>query len=146
MSRLVNSKGSVPAVVTPEAKRPAIPYGVASGDVTGHAAIIWSRTDRPSRMIVEYATTDSFKNSRRVVGPAALAASDFTARVEVTDLPPGQEIFYRVMFQDLVDVKLLSVPVIGHLRTPPAQRQDITFVWGETPPARDGVSIRNGVA
>ena len=126
----VFAQGSAPAVVTPDAQRPAIPYGVASGDVTSHTAIIWSRTDRPSRMIVEYATTDSFKNSKRVVGPAALASSDFTTRVDVTDLPPGQEIFYRVLFQDLIDVKSLSVPMHGHLRTAPAQRQDISFIWG----------------
>jgi alkaline phosphatase D len=83
------AQGGAPALVTPDAKCPAIPYGVASGDATSNAAIIWSRTDRPSRMIVEYATTDSFKNSKRVVGPAALVASDFTARVDLTDLPPG---------------------------------------------------------
>jgi alkaline phosphatase D len=124
------AQGSAPAVVIPEGQRPAIPSGVASGDVTAHAAIIWSRTDRPSRMIVEYATTEAFKNSKRVVGPAALAASDFTARVELTDLPPGQEIFYRVLFQDLGDVKSVSLPAIGHLRTAPAQRRDITFIWG----------------
>jgi alkaline phosphatase D len=124
------AQGSAPAVVTPDENRPAIPYGVASGDVTSNAAIIWSRTDRPSRLIVEYATTDSFKNARRAVGPSALAASDFTARVDLTDLPPGQEIFYRVLFQDLGDVKTFSVPVVGRLRTAPAQRQDITFIWG----------------
>jgi alkaline phosphatase D len=126
----VFAQGSAPAVVTPDVKRPAIPSGVASGDVTSSAAIIWSRTDRPSRMIVEYATTDSFKHSKRVVGPAALAVSDFTARVDLTDLPPGQEIFYRVLFQDLVEGKSLSVPMIGHLRTAPAQRRDISFIWG----------------
>jgi alkaline phosphatase D len=126
----VFAQGSAPAVVTPDVKRPAIPYGVASGDVTSNAAIIWSRTDRPSRMIVDYATTDSFKNSKRVVGPAALAASDFTARGDLSDLPPGQEIFYHVMFQDLVEVKSLGIPMIGHLRTAPAQRQDISFIWG----------------
>jgi alkaline phosphatase D len=116
------AQGSAPAVITPDEKRPAIPYGVASGDVTSNAAIIWSRTDRPSRLIVEYATTDSFKNAKRVVGPAALAAGDFTARVDLTDLPPGQEIFYRVTFQDLRDVKSFSVTMVGHLRTAPAQR------------------------
>jgi alkaline phosphatase D len=124
------AQGRAPAVVTPDANRPAIPYGVSSGDVTSNAAIIWSRADRPSRMIVEYATTDSFKNSKRVVGPAALAVSDFTARVDLTDLPPGQEIFYRVMFQDLAESKSLSVPMVGRLRTAPAQRRDITFIWG----------------
>jgi alkaline phosphatase D len=111
-SHRIFAQGSAPAVITPEAMRPAIPYGVASGDVTSNAAIIWSRTDRPGRMIVEYASTDSFKNPTRVVGPAALAASDFTARVDLTDLPPGQEIFYRVLFQDLAYVKTLSVPVV----------------------------------
>jgi alkaline phosphatase D len=141
----VFAQGSAPAIVTPDARRPAIPHGVASGDVTSNAAIIWSRTDRPSRMIVEYATTDSFKNPKRVVGPAALVASDFTARVDLTDLPPGQEIFYRVMFQDLVDVKSLSVPVIGHLRTAPAQRRDISFIWsGDTAGQGWGINLEWG--
>src|SRR5262245_11639329 len=126
----VFAQSNAPAVITPEGKRPAIPSGVASGDVTSRTAIIWSRTDRPARMIVDYATTDSFDHAKRVVGPAALAASDFTARVELTGLPPGQEIFYRVLFQDLVNIKSLSVPVSGHLRTAPAQRQDIILLWG----------------
>ena len=34
----VFAQGSAPAVVTPTAKRPAMPSGVASGDVTSHAA------------------------------------------------------------------------------------------------------------
>jgi len=72
-------------------------------------------------MLVEYATTDSFTHARRVQGPAALAISDFTARVELTDLPAGQEIFYRVVFQDLADPKIQSTPALGHLRTAPAQ-------------------------
>src|SRR2546427_12354735 len=91
------AQGTAPALVTSDHTRPSIPYGVASGDVTSDAAIIWSRTNKPSRLLVEYATTDSFTHARRVQGPAALAVSDFTARVELTDLPAGQEIFYRVL-------------------------------------------------
>ena len=91
------AQGTAPALVTSDSARPSIPYGVASGDVTSDAAIIWSRTNKPSRLLVEYATTDSFTHARRVQGPAALAVSDFTARVELTDLPAGQEIFYRVL-------------------------------------------------
>jgi alkaline phosphatase D len=34
------AQGRAPAVVTPDVNRPAIPYGVASGDVTGNAAIV----------------------------------------------------------------------------------------------------------
>ena len=92
-----------PAVVTPDRQRPQIPYGVQSGDVTGERAIVWSRTDRPARLVVEWSTSDAFTNALRVVGPAALAPDDFTARVDLTGLPLGQQIFYRARFQDLGD-------------------------------------------
>src|SRR4051812_41539889 len=69
------AQGTAPALVTADSTRPSIPYGVASGDVTNDAATIWSRTNKPSRMLVEYATTDSFANARRAQGPAALAVS-----------------------------------------------------------------------
>src|SRR5262245_43946597 len=72
------AQGAAPAVVISEKMRPAIPYGVQSGDVTGDRAIVWSRTDRPARLLVEWSTSDSFRDASRVVGPAALAESDFT--------------------------------------------------------------------
>jgi len=118
-----------PAVVTPDRLRPQISYGVQSGDVSGERAIIWSRSDRPARLVVEWATSDSFRDARRVVGPAALAPGDFTARVDLTDLPLGQQIFYRVRFQDLGDGKIWSEPVTGSLRTPPASRRTVTFAF-----------------
>lgn len=124
------AQSAAPAVVTSDTVRPAIPYGVASGDIDQHTAMIWSRTNRPGRMLVEYATTDTFKNAKRVAGTTALAPTDFTARVDLVDLPAGQDIFYRVAFQDLANPKVFSAPVVGQLRTPPAQPRDITFVWG----------------
>src|SRR6185436_10383657 len=39
---------------------PGVPCGVAAGDVSGGRAVIWSRSDRPARMFVEYSTTQSF--------------------------------------------------------------------------------------
>src|SRR5678815_1816514 len=107
-----------PAAVTPEGARPTMPYGVQSGDVIGDHAIVWSRADRSVRMLVEWDTTDSFRTARRVTGPAALEDTDFTARVDLGDLPLGQQIFYRVVFQDLGDGKTLSVPLSGSFRTP----------------------------
>ena len=89
--RPVWAQGAAPAVVTPDRLRPAVPYGVQSGDVNGDRAIVWSRTDRAARLIVEWATSDSFRNAARVVGPAALAEGDFTARVDLTGLPPGSK-------------------------------------------------------
>jgi alkaline phosphatase D len=127
--------GLIPRTLLPkspvsESTRPKIAFGVQTGDVTYDRAIVWSRCDRPARMIVEYATTQSFKDSQRITGPAALAAGDFTARIDLLDLPAGQQIFYRVTFQDLNDIKALSEPVNGSFRTATRTRRDVSFVWG----------------
>src|SRR5262245_53138560 len=79
-----------PALVTAEVARPAVAQGASVGDVRGDRAIVWSRTDRPARMIVEWSTTASFADARRVVGPAALEDTGFTARIDLTGLPSGQ--------------------------------------------------------
>jgi alkaline phosphatase D len=127
--RPVWAQGSAPAVVTSAAARPLIPYGVQSGDVLSDRAIVWSRTDRPARLLVEWATSDTFRDATRIIGPAALADSDFTARVDLTGLPAGQSIFYRVLFEDLGSPKVLSAPVTGRFRTPAAARRTVTFAF-----------------
>jgi alkaline phosphatase D len=106
-----------PAIITRDDARPGVPCGVATGDIADGQAIVWSRTDRPARLIVEYSTTASFADVRRVAGPAALEDTDFTARVNLTDLPPGQRISYRVLFQDLGDLRVFSAPVEGSFQT-----------------------------
>jgi alkaline phosphatase D len=118
-----------PAIVTAEAARPEIPSGTSAGDVTAGRATLWSRTDRPARMVVEYATTDSFADTRRVVGPAALEDTGFTARVELSGLPAGQRIAYRVLFQDLSNLKAWSLPSAGSFRTPPTRASDVLLAW-----------------
>jgi alkaline phosphatase D len=118
-----------PALVTAEAERPAVSWGAAVGDVTEGRATVWSRTDRPARMVVEYATNESFRDARRVVGPAALATSGFTARVEIVDLPADARISYRVLFQDLGDLGVWSAPVPGSFRAAPGGRRDVLFGW-----------------
>jgi alkaline phosphatase D len=120
-----------PAIVTAESSRPSSAFGVTAGDVDIDRAIIWSRTDRAARLIVEYATTESFKDARRVVGPAALEATDFTARVDLASLPPGQRIFYRATFQSLSDLRVSSAPLTGTFTTPQLRGplRDVTIAW-----------------
>jgi alkaline phosphatase D len=129
LRRPVWAQTTAPAVITPDAARPTLPYGVQSGDISGNRAIVWSRTDRPARLLVEWATNDAFRDATRVVGPAALAESDFTARVDLTALPAGQQIFYRVRFEDLASPKVSSEPVTGRFRTPAQGRRTVTFVF-----------------
>jgi alkaline phosphatase D len=113
--------------------RPVITHGLQSGDVDTQSAMIWARADRPSRMLVEVDTTDSFANPRRLAAIDALPESDFAVKRLLESLPSDQEIFYRVAFQDLNDVKAMSEPMVGRLRTAPASRRDIRFAWsGDT--------------
>lgn len=118
-----------PAIVAAPGAKPEAPFGVAAGDVGAGRAIIWSRADRPSRMFVEYATTERFADAQRVRGPAALETSDFTCRTVLTDLPPGQRIFYRVLFQDLSDLRTWSDPASASFTTPALVPRDITLAW-----------------
>jgi alkaline phosphatase D len=46
------------------ADRPQITHGVQSGDVGADGGVVWARADRPSQMMVEVATTESFKDAR----------------------------------------------------------------------------------
>src|ERR1700741_4797664 len=77
------------------ADRPAITHGVQSGDVGADGGVVWARTDRPSQMLVEVATSESFKNARAWPPITALPESDFTAKMLLENLPAGQDIFYR---------------------------------------------------
>jgi alkaline phosphatase D len=106
------------------------------GDVTGDRAIVWSRTDRPARMVVEWSTRASFSDARRLVGPAALPETGFTARVDVPELPPDQTISYRVLFQDLRDLQSWSLPAEGRFRTPSAVAP-VSSGSAAPPPTRD---------
>ena len=112
-----------PAVVLAESARPKFTHGLQSGDVSAHGGLVWARADRPSRLLLEVATSESLANAQRLRGPAAIAASDFTAKMDLTDLPAGQDIFYRVQFEDLRDSQYLSEPLVGHFRTAPADRR-----------------------
>jgi alkaline phosphatase D len=115
------------------ADRPLITHGVQSGDVSIDSGIVWARADRPARMLVEVATTDSFKNVRSAVFVDALPETDFTAKALIEGLPAGQDMFYRIRFQDHSSPTLLSAPQIGRFRTAPSERRNVSFVWsGDT--------------
>src|SRR3979409_544996 len=105
------------------ADRPQITHGVQSGDVGADGGVVWARADRPSQMMVEVATSESFSNARVLPPIAALPESDFTAKMLLEDLPSGQDIFYRVRFRDLSHIDISSEPVVGRFRTAPANKR-----------------------
>jgi len=128
---------TAPAVITRDAMRPKMAHGLQSGDPKSDGALIWTRSDRPSRLWVEWATTPSFTNATRVRGPYLMEDSDFTGRIDLANLPAGQEIFYRVVLQDLHNERVLSEAMPGHLRLPVQAgsgiMRDVRFAWsGDT--------------
>jgi len=109
---------------------PPLPACAASGDVSGEHAIVWGRATDASRVVIEYSTRPSFAQSARVTAPPASADTDFTTRVELSGLPAGQRIAYRVWFEPLDRGRPAPDPVVGSFRTPPAGRGGVSFVWG----------------
>jgi alkaline phosphatase D len=110
--------------------RPMVTHGVQSGDVGADSGMIWARADRPSQMLVEVATTESFKNATALPPISALPEADLCAKRLIENLPSGQTIFYRVKFRDLAQINVESDWVSGRFRTAPADRRDVSFVWG----------------
>ncbi len=64
-----------PAVIASPRARPKLTDGVQSGDVQGDRALVWSRTDRPARMIVEWDTRSVFSEPRRLSRRSPTSAS-----------------------------------------------------------------------
>jgi len=119
-----------PAAVASSSERPSTAWGLQVGDVLADRAIVWSRTDRPARMLVEWSCDPRFRRSEKVRGPYAIDVTDFTARQDLTDLPSDSEVFVRVTFEGLDASRVRSEPVTGKFRTAPERRRNIRFLWG----------------
>lgn len=134
-----------PALITSDGVRPASAWGLQIGDVMNDRAIIWSRSDKPARMIVEWSLDEQFTRAVKIRGPHALDVSDFTARVDLSGLPRGAEIFVRVLFEDLDSGRARSEPLLGRFRTPSPKHSDIRFVWsGDTVGQGWGIDLNFG--
>jgi alkaline phosphatase D len=115
------------------ADRPIITHGIQSGDVSADSGIVWARSDRPARMLVDVSTTDSFRSIFGTTCVDALPETDYTAKALIEDLPAGQDIFYRIRFEDHSYPIVLSEPQVGRFRTAPDERRTISFAWsGDT--------------
>lgn len=77
-------------------------HGVASGEPTATSVLLWTRYvgGSATRLSVELARTSDF--ARIVAGGTAEASAerDYTARLTVADLDPGQWYFYRFVAPD----------------------------------------------
>jgi alkaline phosphatase D len=110
--------------------RPRAAWGVQTGDVTATSALVWTRADRPARMVVETAATEAFRSPRRWRGPVLGPGTDFTGRTVLHGLPPGEQVHYRVLLTDPDDDARGGPVASGTFRTAPERRRGgVRFVW-----------------
>ncbi|WP_151772205.1 alkaline phosphatase D family protein [Streptomyces abyssomicinicus] len=110
--------------------RPRAGWGVQAGDVTSDSGLVWVRSDRPARMVVEVSPTESFRRVRRVPGPLLGEGTDFTGTTRLRGLPAGEQIHYRVVLADPDDPRRTGEPVTGTFRTAAVRRRDgVRFLW-----------------
>ncbi|MFF4952019.1 alkaline phosphatase D family protein [Streptomyces chattanoogensis] len=110
--------------------RPGAEWGVQVGDVTTSSGLVWVRSDRPARMLVQTAATESFRNARTWHGPVIGAGTDFTGVTPLHGLPSGEQIHYRVVLADPDDPRRSGEPVTGTFRTAPERVRDgVRFHW-----------------
>ncbi|MFI8091622.1 alkaline phosphatase D family protein [Streptomyces sp. NPDC086080] len=120
--------GAAPAFA--RSGRPEAAWGVQTGEVTRDSGLVWVRSDRPARMIVETSATESFRNPRRWRGPLLGPGTDFTGTTRLRGLPSGEQIHYRVLLTDPDDPRRRGEPVAGTFRTVPDRRRDgVRFLW-----------------
>ncbi|MFD8494993.1 alkaline phosphatase D family protein [Amycolatopsis sp. NPDC059657] len=133
--------------------RPVLTHGVQSGDVTTGSAIVWTRADKPSRLIVEVSRDESFRHARRIRGPVMSPKTGGTGKVRIPGLLPGTEYHYRVVADD---DRTRSEPLTGRFGTAPLpfSRRDLRLVWsGDVAgqnwginPERGGMTIFSAMA
>src|SRR5215472_2351657 len=133
LTGIAAASGIAKPTISRAADRPSISHGLQSGDVSVDSAVVWARADRPSRALIDWSTTESFKTSHRVAYVDALPETDLTVNALIEGLPAGQDIFYRVQLQDHASPTVLGEPKIGRFRTAPGDRRSISFAWsGDT--------------
>jgi alkaline phosphatase D len=117
------TKGA-PAIIAAESERPQAIQGLSLGDPSDGSLVVWSRSDRPARMLVEWSNDEQFRKAQRLRGPHALEISDFTARQSIDGLEAGSDVFVRVSFQSLNNDRAIGEPVTGRLVVPPDALRD----------------------
>ena len=109
------------AIAKPATSQSELPNGVAAGDVTPTSVVLWARASAAGALLFEYSGSADFDP---LEGARSIMVTDVAvpAKVEVNDLDPGQELFYRA-------TDATGAASAGRLRTPalPGARAGLRF-------------------
>ena len=104
-------------------------HGVASGDVTAHSAVIWSRANGEGYMHVKI---EGPKRGKKIRTVRVDAEGDYTGKVLFNGLRADRDYNYKVWFSESKHGKDAHETESGHFKTaPPANsKRSVTFAWG----------------
>ncbi|MDR7486182.1 MAG: alkaline phosphatase D family protein [Armatimonadota bacterium] len=107
------------------AQVPSFPDGVAAGDVTQDAAVIWTRAPSAGGLRIEYSTDPGFADAQTAGPVYPDAATDYAVTVELRGLQPGRRYAYRVRAAH-------TIGPTGTFVTPPVPDRpaSLSLVWG----------------
>jgi alkaline phosphatase D len=111
----------------------SITHGIASGDVTSHSVVIWSRANKQAQMHVEYDTDSDFADPNSYVTSTDNETSDFAAHAKLVDLKSNSTYYYRVWFSNPNDPSEVSASMEGKFKTAPdplSSNTSISFIVG----------------
>ena len=125
ISRRAFLGGAAATLLTGRA-RPAsaavLSFGPASFDVTSTSALVWHRTDGPTRLRIEYGTSATHLD-RAKLPVSVTGATDFTMVTELTGLSPATPYFYRAVTAEGAG------GVVGHFKTAPVDARELRLAW-----------------
>lgn len=112
----------------------AVSHGVATGDVTSEAAVLWFRTDGPAQAEVRIAAVNEWERTPYVKADrfSTTAAQDFTLQVPLTGLRPATR--YRYVVQPIPPPSAkdsMGGSTQGEFKTAPSASESVptTFLW-----------------
>lgn len=97
-----------PSAIPLVRNRLTLPSGIATGDVTSGSGVLWSRASGPGRLVASLLAVDDGGSPLRggrafqrvLRGSAAMADTDFTARIDADLLPAGTRFAVSMYFED----------------------------------------------
>ncbi len=117
--------GAAPSLLR---RRPTLPSGVQSGDVTTSSAVLWARSSRPGRLCAE---VSDGRHSWHRLGQVATGRSDLTAKLLLDGLAPGREYEVDLWFEDQDGLR--GETGRSRFRTGAVHPAATSFVWtGDT--------------
>lgn len=127
-----NNKHRVYAQKTGDLPRLVATDGIASGDVTDHSAVIWSRANKEAQIRIQYDTSPFFSHPKTAGVIATNKTTDFTGHVKIDRLKPNTAYYYKVWFSSIKNPTISSNSIMGTFRTAPdhSTSKPVRFIVG----------------